>query len=239
MGATAAIAPKQAGQLQNQFNIAFTEKIWKKQAAADVNGCLPVILLAPAPGRRQFPENNIPFQLLKNFRRSAPDKRRLPVAPVLSAQDHSIIFNHRPSTMQHINRLLLIDDDEITNYLHKALIDQIALANEVVALGGAEQALAYIAKSSQDSQRKNTQMEIILLDINMPGMDGFEFLEAFKARQLPDHFKIFMVSSSQNAGDIQQAKEHRVCGYVSKPLTEQKLLAIMEKAKQQRQECLY
>lgn len=81
-------------------------------------------------------------------------------------------------------------------------------------------------------------MEIILLDINMPGMDGFEFLEAFKARQLPDHFKIFMVSSSQNAGDIQQAKEHGVCGYVSKPLTEQKLLAIMEKAKQERQECL-
>lgn len=141
--------------------------------------------------------------------------------------------------MQNINRILLIDDDDITNYLHKNLIDQMAIANEVVVLSGTEQALAYIAKSSQDYQLENKQNEIILLDINMPVMDGFEFLKAFKACNLPDHFKIFIVSSSQNARDIQKAKDHQVCGYVSKPLTEEKILTIMKKVNQERkQECL-
>jgi CheY-like chemotaxis protein len=135
--------------------------------------------------------------------------------------------------MQMINRILLIDDDEITNYLHKDLIDQMAIANEVVTLGNAEEALTYIAHSSQNYPPKNKQTKIILLDINMPVIDGFEFLEAFKARHLPDHFKIFMVSSSQNPRDIQKANDHQVYGYVSKPLTEQKVLAIMENTKQE------
>lgn len=126
--------------------------------------------------------------------------------------------------------MLLIDDDDITNYLHKNLVESMGIAQEVTILGGAEEGLAAI---EDRCRQEDPQSEIILLDINMPGMDGFDFLEAFEARQYPDCFKIFIVSSSHNSRDLQKAENYPICGYITKPLTEQKVLAILSAASHQ------
>lgn len=134
--------------------------------------------------------------------------------------------------MQDIDRLILIDDDEITNFLHKALVDQMAIAKEVVTFNSAKRALAYLLDNRPQTNLHKCPNEVILVDINMPEMNGFEFLEELEANQYPRHLKIILASSSQNARDLNQAKKYPICEHISKPLTQEKMLAIMDKVRQ-------
>ena len=79
------------------------------------------------------------------------------------------------------------------------------------------------AEALQMLQDTNTSMpEIIFLDLNMPGMDGFAFLDALKARNgsLSDKLKVVILSSSIDVKDISRSKEYKtVINFISKPLT--------------------
>lgn len=67
--------------------------------------------------------------------------------------------------------------------------------------------------------------DVILLDLNMPILDGFGFMEAFKKLKFPnkERIKIIVVSSSQDPKDISRSKELGASQYLSKPLTEESL----------------
>jgi len=71
--------------------------------------------------------------------------------------------------------------------------------------------------------------DIVLLDLNMPIMDGFGFLEAFKRLPSPDkeNVKIIVVTSSQDPNDISRAKELGIKQYLTKPLMEDTLRAAL------------
>lgn len=65
---------------------------------------------------------------------------------------------------------------------------------------------------------------LLLLDLNMPGLDGWQVLEELKIRNLVNHFKIFILSSSIHPRDKERAKKHPdVSGYIEKPLSKSKL----------------
>ena len=111
-------------------------------------------------------------------------------------------------------KILLIDDDEAFNFLNRLIITGLMPACIVYAAQDGQAALNII-------KRDEGCPDVILLDINMPGMDGFEFLDEFdKLNKCSDHTKIFMLTSSSRDEDRVNVLSHKsVIGYLSKPLT--------------------
>jgi CheY-like chemotaxis protein len=72
--------------------------------------------------------------------------------------------------------------------------------------------------------------ELILVDLKMPVMDGFEFVDAFRKLGLPQQqTRIVMLTTSSNPKDIDQMKEKGIEDFFDKPLTEEKMMGLVEK----------
>ena len=128
--------------------------------------------------------------------------------------------------------LCIIDDDDIYRFtiIQSAKFSKIEHKTSVFVNG--EEAINYI-KENQDSP--DALPSLILLDIDMPIMDGFQFLEAYKniEANLTKKILIYMVSSSVDPEDIEKAKSSKfVVDYLSKPLKSDKLKEILEKSLQ-------
>lgn len=123
---------------------------------------------------------------------------------------------------QIMKSVLVIDDDAIFNFLSKKTLEKMGVAKDVhTALNGRE-ALDLLNNYYQGSV---AAPDVILLDLNMPILDGFGFMEAFKKLKFPnkERIKIIVVSSSQDPKDISRSKELGASQYLSKPLTEESL----------------
>jgi CheY-like chemotaxis protein len=77
---------------------------------------------------------------------------------------------------------------------------------------------------------RDTDIDLVLLDINMPRMDGFELLQRMGAEKLLDHSKVVMCSTSTYAEDISRSRELGACGYLTKPPEFARLKSIVEKS---------
>ncbi len=114
-----------------------------------------------------------------------------------------------------LQKILLVDDDVAMTYLNKLMLKENAVNCQMDECLNGSEALSYI-KNTQ------TQPDIILMDINMPVMDGLQFLEEFNHRESPEQPPwVFMLSSSDR--EMEQCK--KMCypfvkGYFQKPLTE-------------------
>jgi len=124
--------------------------------------------------------------------------------------------------MTKINSILLVDDDQINNFINKRIINKLGIADEVKTALNGEEALNYI---QQHCQNTGQCPELIFLDINMPVMNGFEFLNEFDSLPLnnKDEVKIIVLTTSTNPGDLQKLKDYRIKGFLNKPLTEKKI----------------
>ncbi|HKK78529.1 MAG TPA: response regulator [Phaeodactylibacter sp.] len=121
---------------------------------------------------------------------------------------------------QKLDLVLLIDDNEADNYLHSLVLKEADLADHIVAKPDGEAALKYLNKIDPSAYPGLPQL--LFLDINMPRMNGWEFLQAFD--QLPEHKKahivIIMLTTSLQADDARRALENpNVSAYFNKPLT--------------------
>lgn len=130
--------------------------------------------------------------------------------------------------MAKLKTILLVDDCQATNFIHRLVIDNYGCAETVVECRDGAQALDYL-RSGVD---KHPQPELILLDINMPVMNGWEFLEAYE--NLPSKQKagvvVVMLTTSQNPDDRSKAEERGlVSEFTLKPLDEEKLEAVLKK----------
>jgi CheY-like chemotaxis protein len=118
--------------------------------------------------------------------------------------------------------ILLVDDDKIFNFLSEKTISSLGLANEVhFALNGKE-ALEMLLQYKRGELSKP---DIIFLDLNMPIMNGYEFIEAFAAMDLPDKHLITIVilTSSADPRDLEMAKELGIKYYFNKPLSKDEI----------------
>ena len=125
------------------------------------------------------------------------------------------------STMKKINKVLLIDDDEICNELNLLTIKKSNFSENIDIVYNGEEALEYFFKKKYNDEFP----DIIFLDINMPRMDGFEFLDKVKENTtLALHnARIYLLTSSINQSDISKAKNYAIDGFLNKPLTKNKL----------------
>lgn len=130
--------------------------------------------------------------------------------------------------MHQIQQVCVIDDDEIYIYLIKKSLAALEIDYSINAYANGMDAIKGIT-SLIDQQQPIP--EIIFLDINMPIMDGWEFLKAFREIQekLPNQIPIYIISSSIAAEDKEKAKHFpEIVGYLSKPVELETLVSIIQ-----------
>ncbi|EGV44626.1 response regulator [Bizionia argentinensis JUB59] len=122
----------------------------------------------------------------------------------------------------------IVDDDEIYQYTIKKTIKSLNLINSIIAFSDGEEALNYMI----ENLNKDAELpDIILLDINMPIMDGFQFMEEYiKIKpKLGKKIIIYMVSSSVDIADIERAKKiSEISDYIIKPIKHGRIKSIID-----------
>lgn len=130
-----------------------------------------------------------------------------------------------------LNCILLVDDDQITNFINKKILENIGAAENIVAVESGEEALEYLTHTGRYANGTALKPDLILLDINMPGIDGFEFMEAYKNLRggHKGNVIVVMLTKSLYQYDESRAKDiHEISGYKYKPLTEELAAEIID-----------
>lgn len=128
----------------------------------------------------------------------------------------------------NITRFIIIDDDELNNMVCRITITTTFQHIEVVELNSGEKGLEYISNNYTPDSLTPT---ILLLDINMPLMTGWEFLYHFERfdSKIKEQINIFMISSSIDSRDKERAQKYNdVRDYISKPLLPAKVKEMVE-----------
>ncbi|MEM6646386.1 MAG: response regulator [Bacteroidota bacterium] len=128
-----------------------------------------------------------------------------------------------------LDSVLLIDDNEADNFLHTLVIEEAGVTKSVTAVQSGQAALDYLTTVAESGSYP--QPDIIFLDINMPRMNGWEFLERYST--LADNQKadvvVVMLTTSLNPDDREAAEQNpAIRRFENKPLTEEALLRILE-----------
>jgi CheY-like chemotaxis protein len=127
------------------------------------------------------------------------------------------------------NSILLVDDDNIFNFLNRKVLVGMGVTDDIhVALNGNE-ALKLLNDYFSGTQ---SFPRVIFLDLNMPIMDGFGFIEAFQRLNSAQNEStlIVIVTSSQNPDDLKRAKELGINHYITKPISENAIRSVLEAA---------
>jgi CheY-like chemotaxis protein len=131
--------------------------------------------------------------------------------------------------MQKLSCALLVDDDQTTNYLNQLLIKRLGIVDKLLVALNGQEALALLQTHCQGAA--DDCPVLILLDVKMPVMDGFAFLEAYD--QLPSLQKkatvVIMLTTSLHPKDMDRVQQLNVAGFLSKPLTEAKITEVLTK----------
>ncbi len=128
--------------------------------------------------------------------------------------------------MADYKKVMLVDDNEIDNIINEKIIEANGFAGSILVYQTGQDALDYLNVHQQDEE---SLPEIVFLDINMPIMDGFQFLEEFEkfSDLVRSKCKIIMLSSSISPKDIDRAASSKyVKKYLNKPLNARYLDAI-------------
>ena len=129
--------------------------------------------------------------------------------------------------MENLKSVVLIDDCKATNYIHRLIIEKYGFAEAITEFMNGKEAIDYL---STEVDGEFPTPELIFLDLNMPVMNGWEFLESYK--HLPSNQQagvvVVMLTTSLNPDDEAQADNiDGVKAFSSKPLTIEKLDGVL------------
>ena len=130
------------------------------------------------------------------------------------------------SATPRYQNVLLIDDNEIDNFINERMISTSGFSKKVIVKSSSDAAIEYLKEHQDDLA---TLPDVIFLDLNMPGKDGFAFLLEFDklSNTAKGKCKVIVLSSSISPDDINKASTNPyVFKYVNKPLSEKYLEAI-------------
>lgn len=130
--------------------------------------------------------------------------------------------------MKNIDTICVIDDNDVYQFVMKNSINKLNPNIKILAYLNGEEGIVSLKKMIEDHK---PLPDVILLDINMPIMDGWEFMNEFiKIKsQLPRVMPIYLTTSSLDASDIDKAKRYEdITGFLSKPIDRHTLLKITQ-----------
>jgi CheY-like chemotaxis protein len=132
-----------------------------------------------------------------------------------------------------LNCILVIDDDEPTNFFTRIILEEADCSNHIKTVQSGQEALDYLAQSEKADADPNLfpSPDLIFLDINMPAMNGWEFLEEYKKLNIEPQHKIIMVMLTTSLFPEDKAKAARspeISGFENKPLTLEKFEKILK-----------
>ncbi|NEU09614.1 response regulator [Flavihumibacter sp. R14] len=114
-----------------------------------------------------------------------------------------------------IQKILIVDDDSIAGFLHKLLISECGFEHELLTFDNGRIALEYLNNKNPEFDRC-----ILLLDINMPDINGWQLLEVLETSSFRAKLKVIMITSSIDPADVKKSKNYPlVTRFFVKPLT--------------------
>jgi len=122
----------------------------------------------------------------------------------------------------------LIDDDSITNFYNSMIIGKHQAYKDVTSVRGGVEALNYLQNCIKNNQPRPN---LIFLDLNMPGMNGWEFLDAFKEldHEITKDIKVILLSTSSDPDEVNKSlNDYEVDDYINKPLSIKMLDQVFE-----------
>ncbi len=148
-------------------------------------------------------------------------------------KENYLLLSHQTTIMKTVSykydRVLLIDDDGIDNFINERIITTSFFAKEVVVKSTVKDALSYLEDAKGDA---SVLPSIIFLDLNMPVAGGFEFMDEFEKLvnanpSMQKNCKVIVLSSSVSPDDINRVSLNRlIYKYINKPLSDTYLNAI-------------
>lgn len=126
--------------------------------------------------------------------------------------------------MEKLSSILLVDDDSTNNFLNELLLKSLGVTDQLLVAENGTQALDLLV------QHAPNEPALILLDVNMPGMNGIQFLEAYQDLPAAQRMAtvIIMLTTTMDARDLSRLDELSIAGLVSKPLTKEKVDNILQ-----------
>jgi len=130
--------------------------------------------------------------------------------------------------MNRLNLIFIVDDDPIHQQIAKIMIDRQGISHDMRTFSDAQEVLDYLQGYAGHGE---PLPDVILLDLNMPVIDGWDFLEAYAVFQaaLPASIRIYVLTSSIDENDRERVRAYPfVKGYLTKPLTRDVILQLAE-----------
>ncbi|UOR06343.1 response regulator [Hymenobacter aerilatus] len=131
--------------------------------------------------------------------------------------------------MEKLPCILLVDDDPVNNFLNQHLLENLAVADQLLVAQNGQEAFTLLQQHQQPDAHE-AYPALVLLDVNMPVMNGFEFLQAYQ--QLPpaqqQALVIVMLTNSLQPHEVARAQQLHVADFLSKPLTREKIDTVLQ-----------
>lgn len=133
--------------------------------------------------------------------------------------------------VQKLKHILLVDDDPISIFLTSSYLRDLRIGERIEVASNGLEALQFLQSNclNQGSPGDNCP-DLVLLDLNMPLMNGFEFLEQCRKLGYFDRWKtkIIILTSSKASRDLDKVRQYPVHGYLLKPITENELMEVLD-----------